>query len=273
MKRMIALLLCLMLSVMLLASCGGGEKTPEQLIEDAFDATDKVDCIEYDMTITMTYEVEGQSQTMPINASTKITDIKSESPKIYIELTMTDGVETETGIIYFEGDWVYVAEVGYGGYKASAESVSGEFDSYMADFGTLFADFPSDVFDGVTATSNDDGSKTVAFSLTAAQVETVFAELLSSLTEESIGATEEGMSFSFEPASIEVTVKDGLVSNYKLNLALSMTMDMDGDPATTEDAMTVGMSFAYDIDITKTSGVTITPPEGYLEFEDVTGME
>ena len=278
MKRLMALLLCLMLSVMLLASCGGGEKTPEQLIEDAFDATDKVDCIEYTMDLTITYDMgEGQSMSMPMTVLTKITDLKSESPKIYMEVAMTeeDG-DTETGTLYLEGDWMYITSE-YGdettSYKVPAE-YSAEFglDSYMADFDTLFADFPSDLFDGVTATSNDDGSKTVALSLTAEQMQTVFAELAAALTEGEFGEMDEGVSLSFEPASIEISVKNGLVSNYKFDLALSMTMDMDGDPATTGDVMTVGMSFAYDIDITKTSGVTITPPEGYLDFEDASQL-
>ena len=275
MKRMMALLLCLMLSVMLLASCGGGEKTPEQLIEDAFDATDKVDCIEYTMDLTITYDMgEGQSMSMPMTVLTKITDIKSESPKIYMEVAMVeeDG-DSETGTLYLEGDWMYFAGDDMDSYKLPVEySAEVGLDSYMADFDTLFADFPSDLFDGVTATSNDDGSKTVALSLTAEQMQTVFAELAAALTEGEFGEMEEGVSLSFEPASIEISVKNGLVSNYKFDLALSVTMDLDGDPATTEDAMTVGMSFAYDIDITKTSGVTITPPEGYLDFEDASQM-
>ena len=275
MKKLFALLLCLLTSVMLLASCGGdGElKSPEALCETAFENTADLDAYELDMSISMTVsmDMEGTSmtQSIPMNIKLSAKDLKSETPKISMDISMEMEGEEFSATAYIEGDWMYMTSDGES-YKVSTNAMEemGGMTDYSKQFEDLLVDLPEAIYEGVSATKNSDGSKTVALSLSAEQFEAIYAELAASLGE-SMGLLGEGTDVTFKPATLSVTVKDNLVSKYDMDFSFDIAMDMDGDSTTTEDAMSMTMSVSYDIDVKKTSGVTVTPPEGYESFEEI----
>lgn len=271
MKKTLALLLCLLTAVMLLASCGG--KTPEKLIEGAFERMSELDAFELEMVIAMEVSMEmmgeTETQSMPLTISLAGKDLKSETPKILMEMSMSMEDETMTATAYMEGEWMYATADGES-YKFSVEDMSdmGAMADYSQQFESLLVDFPEAVYSGVTVKKNGDGSKTVALSLTAEQFESIFSALSTELGE-SIGVVDEGVAITYQPATVEVTVKGDLVSAYKLDFAMNISMDLDGDTATTEDVMSLTFSVGYDVTVVKTSGVTVTPPAGYQDFEEI----
>lgn len=275
MKKLFALLLCLVMSVMLLASCGGESKSPEALCETAFENTADLDAYELDMSISMTVSMDmmgtSVTQSMPMNIKLSAKDLKSETPKISMDISMEMEGEEFSATAYIEGDWMYMTSDGES-YKVptSAMDELGGMTDYSKQFEDLLVDLPEVIYEGVSATKNGDGSKTVALSLSAEQFEAIYAELATSLGESmSMGMLGEGTDITFKPATLSVTVKDDLVSKYDMDFSFDIAMDMDGDSTTTEDAVSMTMSVSYDIDVKKTSGVTVTPPEGYESFEEI----
>ena len=273
MKKTLALLLCLLTAVMLLASCGGGGNNPEKLIEGAFERMSELDAYELEMVIAMEVSMEmmGETETqlMPMTISLAGKDLKSETPKILMEMSMSMDDETMTATAYIEGEWIYATADGES-YKLKVEDMNdmGAMADYSQQFEGLLVDFPEAVYNGVTVKKNGDGSKTVALSLTAEQFESIFSALSTELGE-SIGVVDEGVAITYQPATVEVTVKGDLVSAYKLDFAMNISMDLDGDTATTEDVMSLTFSVGYDVTVVKTSGVTVTPPAGYQDFEEI----
>lgn len=273
MKKTLALLLCLLTAVMLLASCGGEGKIPEKLIEGAFERMAELDAFELEMVIAMEVSMEmmgeTETQSMPLTISLAGKDLKSETPKILMEMSMSMEDETMTATAYMEGEWMYVTADGES-YKLPIEDMSdmGAMADYSQQFESLLVDFPEAVYNGVTVKKNGDGSKTVTLSLTAEQFESIFSALSTELGE-SIGVVDEGVAITYQPATVEVTVKGDLVSAYKLDFAMNISMDLDGDTATTEDVMSLTFSVGYDVTVVKTSGVTVTPPAGYQDFEEI----
>ena len=273
MKKLLALLLCLLTAVMLLASCGGKEKTPEELVEGAFERMSELDAYELEMAITMEIsteimgETETQSMPMTINLAGK--DLKSETPKILMELSISMEGETMTATAYIEDEWIYMTSDGES-YKLPIEDMSdmGVMADYSQQFEDLLVDFPEAVYDDVAAKKNGDGSKTVALSLTAEQFEAIFSALSTELGE-SMGFFGEGVAVTYQPATVVITVEDDCVSAYELNYAMDISMDFDGDAATTEDVMSMTFAVGYDVTVAKTSGVTVTPPAGYQDFEEI----
>lgn len=271
MKKTLALLLCLLTAVMLLASCGGN--TPEKLIEGAFERMSELDAFELEMVIAMEVSMEmmgeTETQSMPLTISLAGKDLKSETPKVLMEMSMSMEDETMTATAYMEGEWMYATADGES-YKFPVEDMSdmGAMADYSQQFESLLVDFPEAVYSGVTVEKNGDGSKTVTLSLTAEQFESIFSALSTELGE-SIGVVDEGVAITYQPATVEVTVKGDLVSAYKLDFAMNISMDLDGDTATTEDVMSLTFSVGYDVTVVKTSGVTVTPPAGYQDFEEI----
>lgn len=267
MKKLFALLLCLVMSVMLLASCGGESKSPKELVEEAFTSLEALDAYELDMAITIDVAVDMAStsvtQSIPMVIKMAAKDLKTATPKVLMDMTVTAEGETESAIAYIEGDWIYMSMEDEG-YKVPLSEIDdmGAMADYSKQLEDLLVDLPETVFEGVEASKNENGSKTIALSLSAEQFETLFAEIASSLGE-SMGLLGEGADVTFKPATLSVTVKDGCVSVYELDFALDITMDMY------DESMTMDFSCKYKIDVKKTSGVTVTPPTGYESFEEM----
>ena len=190
-------------------------------------------------------------------------DLKTETPKILMDMTITADGETESAIAYIEGDWIYMS-MEDDGYKVPLSEIDdmGAMTDYSKQLEDLLVDLPEAIYENIEASKNEDGSKTIALSLSAEQFETLYAAIASSLGE-SMGMFDEGADVTFKPATLSVTVKDGCVSVYELDFALDITMDMYGE------SMTMDFSCKYKIDVKKTSGVTVTPPTGYESFEEI----
>ena len=117
MKRLFALLLCLLLTATLLVSCGDADST-EKLIEKAFNKTNSLNAYEFDMNISLDVFsddlIGGILAQTTIGMKVSACDIKSEAPKVSMLISMEMAGDTYSVDAYIEEDWLYMSVEGEG---------------------------------------------------------------------------------------------------------------------------------------------------------------
>ena len=245
----VILALALVMSVMLV-SCK--KETAESLVNGAMEKTNAHDAVEAEMKMELVMSVMGMEMEMPIDMKIQAKDTKSEKPTTYTSMTMSFMGEDVSSEAYVEGDWVYSLTEGEGS-KMSREEAEEDVGVSADD---ILTEFPSEVFEGVEIVKNEDGTKTVEFTLTKEQLADLYKELVDSVTETAGG---EDTEVDLSDAKIKITVKSGEI--YEYIMSFDMVMNVMGIEATAE--CTIDCDYVkFDDD------VVITPPEGYLDFPE-----
>ena len=251
MKKFLSVILALSLVMsVMLVSCK--KETAESLVNGAMEKTNAHDAFEAEMKMELVMSVMGMEMEMPIDMKIQAKDAKSEKPTTYTYMTMSFMGENLTSEAYLEGDWVYSVEEGEGS-KMSREEAEEDVGVSADD---ILTEFPSEVFEGVEIVKNEDGTKTVEFTLTKEQLADLYKELVDSVTETAGG---EDTEVDLSDAKIKITVKSGEI--YEYVMSFDMVMSVMGIEATAE--CTIDCDYVkFDDD------VVITPPEGYLDFPE-----
>ena len=250
MKRIISVVLavCMLLSVMVLASCA---ETPESLINGAMIKMASLTSIEAEMDAEIKMSMLGVDMSMPIDMHVIMDEIKSENPVGSVKAEMSFLGESVAMDMYMDGKgWAYMTVAGES-YKVNTEAASAELPLSSDSVTDMITQFPEDLFEGAVIEKNDDGSKSVTLVITAEQYAELFGEAMDSLSG-SLGAA-----VSVKDVTLEITVKGGYVVEY--DIEFDMDMNIEG--------MTVSASMDMDIDyINPGKAVKVTPPAGYENF-------
>lgn len=250
MKRIIsiALAVCMLLSVMVLASCS---ETPASLVNGAMAKMATLTSVEAKMDAEIKMSMMGIDMSMPIDMHIVMDDIKSENPVGSVKAEMSFMGESVAMDMYMDGQgWAYMTVAGEN-YKVNTETASAELPLSSDSVTDMITQFPEELFEGAVIEKNDDGSKSVALVITAEQYAELFGEALDGLSESMGGAV------SVKDVTLEITVKGGYVVEY--DIEFDMDMNVQG--------MTVSASMDMDIDyINPGKDAKATPPAGYENF-------
>ena len=282
------LMLCMLLTPVLLASCDEEpEATPptttpsdnppssgtpsstsqrptaKQLEKQLSDALDKLNALEEldcKYVITAEYLMDGVTMTMPITMIIKGKDLTSADPIMYTDVSFSMMGNSFAMTQYHEDGWDYTVMDGES-YKMQSEEGLDEdeelMDGLMTDLeGTEILNMTK-----LTYKNNPDGSRTVTTEIDGEKFQEVFAEAMELMDE--YAAMGENTNVEIRDASISFTIKNGYVISYTMQYTMDLLID--GTEAVCNMEGTVEV-------INPGKPVTIVPPEGYLDFEDISDL-
>lgn len=270
-KKIITLLLVFCLAICFVG-CGksttdkndGNENsTPAQSdvvsVNDAVKKTQELDSVDATLKMEMKMSEDGMDITIPIVADIKAKALKSDSPIISTVMTMSMMGEELEMEMYQENDWVYIAEGGTG-YKMSAADMGSDYD-YAGDMKDMLKTLPDDLVKSAKSEKAEDGSTTYTIDVSGEKFTEIYADFLSDVNEDS-GMTGEDVKIS--DVIIKITTANGYVSVYEMNFIMDVTIDE------------VASKFDVNASITYNNlgkEVTVTPPDGYQDFEELGGFD
>jgi lipoprotein len=258
----IALVLVMLVSLFALTSCEEKKLTAYSLVSDAVAKMETLDSFEADMEIKMGVETMGVSMDVPMQYNVKAAGLKGDNPVTFSTVSMTMMGMTMKTEAYTEGEWCYITAFGQN-MKMKAGENTEEYDGY-ADIESVIKELPEDILSDVEITENSDGTKTVSVAVSDEK----FAEIYKSFVDEMSASAAEGeevSEVSVTNAKVTVTVdKNGYISVYGISFDMNLKAESEG--------MSLEMKASVDMNIAfKNPGtaVTITPPAGYQDFEEV----
>ncbi len=269
-KRIFSLTLALLMIAGLLcvSSCTKPE-TAYTLINGAVKKTEALDDLDMTMKMDMAMEVMGIDVTVPMNYDIKATGLKSETPTYRMNMTMSVFGMDMTVDAYVDGNNCYVS---------TREALSDEvvnakmsLEQFAADNETiesvqsLVQPLDEELLADKEIVVNEDGSKTVSLELD----EETFNRIFDAFVDSAVAAAAEdaeGMQISMSNIKLDMTVgEDGYFDSYRIAFDMTMTVEEAG----------LSMDMDCHVDAVATYNnpgekVTVTPMEGYEDFEEVT---
>ena len=242
----------LCLTSMLFAGCG--TKTPAEQITEALNKTQALDSMDAEMTMTVTMAMQGITIELPITMDIKGEALKSDSPKMDIEMSMTVMEETMKMEMYMEGEWAYYVMDDYK-YKMKVSDLESEED-YSDSVDSLVQDLPEELLKDIKLEEKSDGSKSVTIDISADKFSELYKDIMEGMNS-SAGAGTDNVKIT--DCSVTLTMKDGYITEYAMRYDMEMTVEGVSVTANAEAAV-----------VYKNPGskVTVTPPEGYQSFEE-----
>ena len=259
MKKLLSVLLaaCLLLCSLMFVGCRG--KTAAEKLSEAMAATQAFDSYGASVDMLMDMSMLGVSMEIPMMMDIKIKDAKSENPVMQAVITMEMlGMELEVPM-YMENEWVYMSVMGQN-YRMKAEEA--EDADYAESVANIVRDLPSELLEGKEMVQNEDGTETVTVEIPGDIFTELYAELLKSVNESS--AEGDLSTVTVSDAVVSITIKDGLLSVYDIEFVIEMSVEGVTAEVVTKATCTYN-SFGED--------VVITPPEGYLDYPELSEDE
>lgn len=265
-KRIVSLFLVLVVlcSGMMLAGCEekDKEKTPSTddkstalVINEALNKNANLDSMSAVMKMEIDMESEGMTMSLPITANIKAKNLKSDNAITFVDMK-TSVLGQEIALeMYQEGQWAYIVMDDVK-YKSSIENLQGEAD-YANTAKNMLKEIPEDILKDVKLVKAEDGSQTATIYFS----EEKFLEIYDSLIKDAVSqAGTETENLKISDMTSTITIANGFVTVHEI----AFKMD-----ATVED-----ISFTTEVKVTLTyenigQEVTITPPEDYQNFEEL----
>ena len=147
---------------------------------------------------------------------------------------------------YYDGEYLYMTMLGEG-YKIAATEE--DFVEEVGSFNEYIAVLPEELFEGITGDAEN-----VVLTLDETTLKNLYGEALG----EEIG--EDLSDITVKDGKITLSVKDGYLSTF--NVSFTCEIDMGEED-------TVTYVFSQETTFTKYGDVTVTPMEGYEDFEEM----
>lgn len=257
MKKVISL--CLLLCILctcLLPACSK-TKSVFETVDEAIRKTQDLDSMVATMKMEMNMAMEGMTLSIPITAEIKATGLKSESPVVSTAMSTSMLGQKMDIDVYQEGTWAYVSMEGMS-YKMDTSKAEAEYD-FSGDVQDMLQALPEDLFKDIQPEKKDDGSVTVTIPIPEDTFTNIYDAMVDNVN--STAGMEADIDVKIENAVVKITVANSYISLYELEF--SMTMVIEG--TTTKTDVTASVAYSN-----PGASVTITPPEGYQDFEDFT---
>lgn len=264
-KRLISLLLALTIlcTGVLFTGCGN-ENVPEEtkaktafeIINEAVQKTEDLESMAAQMKMEMNMAAEGMTISVPMTIKLKAKDMKSDDPVISMVVSMSmlgQNIDIE---LYQEDQWAYMV-MGDMKYKTSAKDMESEYD-YAESADDMLQKIPEELLKDVQLVKAEDGSQSVTIAFPEEKFAEIYDDFIESVksddTEADIGEVK------ISDAVVKITIANGYVTVY--DLAFTMEVTVEGVSSSTEVKATLTFEDPG-------QEVTITPPEGYQEFEEM----
>lgn len=265
MKKLTALFLALMLLCLLpiLSSC---EKSAYETFYTAYENYSRLDELDASMTMDMKMEMTGLSLEIPMDYNFKATGLQGDKPIFRGDMSMSAMGQNINADFYFDGTDYYISSNIIGNYRVPAanEELASDYD-VIGDMNSMVTELPEELFENITFTKNEDGSKTAELTMSSEMFMSLYTDLSEELTASAIGDDSAATDISVSDIKITLTVdKDGNLSYFGTYFVMEMSMDVMGTP------MEVKMTADCNVKINNPGqSVTITPIEGYQDFPDI----
>lgn len=234
---------------------GSVDKSVAVVVKEALKKNQNLDAMSAEMKMQMDMATEGMTMSVPITAKIKAKNLKSDNTTSLVDVTMSMlGQEMAMGM-YQEGQWAYVV-MGDVKYKSNLEDMQGEMD-YADSAKDMLREIPEDLLEGVKLVKVEDGSQTATISFPGEKFSEIYNELIEDVLSET--GTEMGET-KISNAVVTITMANGFVTVY--DVAFTVEMTVEGVSSTTKAKVTL----TYE---NPGQDVTITPPEGYQDFEEL----
>ena len=266
-KKLISLLLALtvLCTGLFLTGCGNEDvpeetkaKTAFEIIDEALQKTQNLESMDAKIEMEMSMGADGFTMTIPMSIKIMGKDLKAEKPVLSTVISMSmlgQSIEME---IYQEDQWAYMV-MDEMKYKLNVKDATDELD-YAENADYMLQEIPEELLKDVQPVTAADGSQTFTVNFPEETFDRIYDELI-----ESVGSN---MGTDIEDAKISdavatITVADGYVTVY--DLAFNMEMTAEGVSTTTA----VKATCTYN---NPGQPVTVTPPEGYQDFEELSAL-
>lgn len=264
-KKLISLLLALTIlcTGILFTGCNS-ENTPEvtkekttfEIINEALEKTKNLESMSAEMKMEMNMVGDGITMSVPMTVKLKAKDMKGSNPIISMVISMTMFGQSIDIELYQEDQWAYMVMEDLK-YKANAKDMESEYD-YAESADDMLQKIPEELLKDAKLVKAEDGSQSVTIAFPEEKFTEIyddFIESVSSAAEADIGE------MKISDAVAKITIANGYVTGY--DLAFTMEMIVEDTSSTTE----IKATLTYE---NPGQDVTITPPEGYREFEEMT---
>lgn len=257
MKKVLSLILCLCLLASCLAGCEF--KSTFQIITEAVEKTRTLDSVAVVMDMKVDLSTEGMSLSVPITADIKASGLQSEAP-VSRSIVTTSFMGQELDVdMYQEGDWAYLSMAGMNMKMNMAEAKTENEYDYTDDMANLIQALPEDILKDLELTKNKDGSLSITVLLSGEAFTQLYGELLADMN--ATAGVDAGVETTVKDATVSITMAGGYITRY----------DVTFGTTTTVQGLAAECSFAVGIRYTDPgTPVTVTPPEGYQDYTDLT---
>ena len=270
MKRNVTriLVLALALSMLLLtfAACGKKE-TAFSLLSDAIEKMEAQGSMEMNLNMDMEMKLAGVTVEIPMTMHYVVDRLDTEAPRLLMDMTMAMMGQEIDMTVYSESDGVYYLIYNMMGIemnmKTSDEEVVGSMGASSANTDMIRL-IPEEYLADTEIVINEKGEKEISISLKPE----VFGEIFSDVVESNTAnATGDGSVESMEIRSANIVYRfneEGYFTSGEMSYDMTFKVSADGVSMDTE--ATVAATFEY---LNPGKDVTVTPPEGYLDFPDM----
>ncbi len=254
------LIIALLCATVVFTACedeNDSAKTDAEIINEAIEKTGALNEISASMKMDFTMEAEGVSLTFPISAQIKGKNLDSDDDMIYsMKMSMSMMGQKMDMEMYQEGQWAYMV---MNGEKYKTKTADIEESNYSADTQAMLEGLPEEALKDVKLEKNDDGSQTAKFTIPGEKFDDAYKKAFDSF----MGAGGMGAAMpemEMPDVNVALTLENGYVTEYDMSFAIEM--DIEG----TKVSADVKVELTYE---NPGEPVTITPPEGYEDFEVV----
>ena len=262
MKKITAIILAavMLLSALSLASCTKEEITAK-LIYDKMNANLlALDAFEAKMSIEMDMGVAGQDVTVKtsMDYDIKADGIGTDAPVAYADIKIDMLGQTVRATSYTEGDYIYITSEGEGMKLPKNSELAADYDATTA-INAYEIDIPDEMLEASAFTTDEEGNYVLSFAIGGDR-----RDILDDLIKNIMSGMDASLSdYELEIGDVKyvlVADKDFAPKSMKMDITMNVTaqgMEMSIDCSASCEYLAFGDS------------VTVTPPEGYQDFEEL----
>ena len=263
MKKLTAIILSviMLLSAVSLVSCSKDEISAKLVYENAKEKLLSREA--YEANIVMDMELGTAGQDISVKSSMeyniKADGIGSDSPVSYADIEMKILGQSVDVISYTEGEFVYVDTMGVK-MKMLKDSELGSGYNFETTVNDFEIDVPASILETAKATADKEGNYVLSFTFNG----TEHADILKNFTDNVVSGIDssiENYTASVGKVKYELVIsEDYTLKGIKLEAAMEL---ISGGVSMTIDVAVESEYVAFNED------VTVTPPEGYLDYEEL----
>ena len=253
-KRIISLALVLCLLCLMFTACE--QSSSFDVVDAALKKTQGLDSMAAEMKIDMEMAMEGMTMSIPMTLDLKANGLQSEKPTSSVRATTSMLGQEMVVEAYQEGDWAYFVMDDMKYKTAVADLEEGSDYSGMAK--DMLQTLPEDLMEGIQTQKADDGSLTVEVPIPEDSFAQLYGDILDELN--ASAGLEEGVEAKITDAVVKITVANDYVTAYEMKYTVTVTTE--GVTATTKAKAVMTINNIGE-------EVTVTPPEGYQDFEEL----
>ena len=271
MKKLLSLTLAVLM-LMTLMSCTPKKKTAYEILSEAAEKMEKLDSFDMSTDINIAMTTQGFTFEIPASIEIKASGIQSDAPEAYVYIDLSYVGMTISFEVYVADGYLYYAAMGTSG-KVNLGDISDEnsnestfdLDSYMEEYDNML----KVSLEESVVQENEDGSKTVTYTIKKDQAISLIDKLITEMTGEEAAEEVRETLNQISDIKISQTVnKDGYISAGDMEYAFAVEGVSGAD--------SVDLNLEFDMSLTLNNPgepVEVTPMDGYESFEEVSPNE